>query len=346
MDDKAFRVIFYAALVSIAVLFLYVLSPFFYPIFWAGVIASIFRPLFNKLNKRKARPNLNSLITLAVVVLILILPLAVTGSLLLKESIQIYNNFARQKAGYQENIQGLIDRIQHNRWIQKLNINERSWADKLSQAAESIVTYILGSLKNWTQNFLVFLIMFVIMLYTLFYFIRDGDKILEVLISSSPLGKDKTRLLLDEFVSTAKATLRGTLILGGVQGLLGGILFWIVGIEAALIWGLIMVVASILPTGSGIVWAPAGILMLLTGHVWEGVTILVVGALVIGIVDNLLRPLVVGKEIGMHPVLIFLSTMGGLVLFGFSGFVIGPVITSMLLALWDIYTDLNGPITP
>jgi predicted PurR-regulated permease PerM len=128
------------------------------------------------------------------------------------------------------------------------------------------------------------------------------------------------------------------MLLGGLQGISGGIIFYITGIEGAMIWGLLMVVMAILPgVGCAIIWAPAGIITLLSGHLWEGTTILTFGVLVISLGDNLLRPMLIGSDVELHPLLIFLSTLGGLVVFGLSGFVIGPIVASLFLAIWDMY---------
>lgn len=343
MKGKVSYVIFFIFLALITVLFLYVLSPFFYPIFWAAVIAGLFRPLFKRLNRKKYRPNVNASFSLTIIVLILILPMILVGLLLFQESAQIYAKISTEgTGGIQESIQGVLDSLRRTRFIRDLHIDQKSLSDKLTQMASSGVTFIFDSLKHWAQNFIVFLVMFAIMLYTLYYFIRDGDKLLETCVVVCPLGEGRTRLLYEKFISTTRAALKSTLILGGIQGAAGGILFWLTGIEAALIWGLVMVVAAMLPTGSAIVWGPAAIIMLVTGHIWEGITILVVGSLIIGLVDNLLRPLLIGKEIEMHPLMIFLSTLGGLAIFGFAGFIIGPVITSLFITLWDFFEDYQN----
>jgi predicted PurR-regulated permease PerM len=175
------------------------------------------------------------------------------------------------------------------------------------------------------------------MLYTLFFFIRDGDKLPRIFEKLCPLGEDKGKLLFQKFIATTRATLKSTLVIGVFQGSLGGIVFWALGIQGPLVWGVVMVFASILPTGSSIIWVPAGIIMMLTSHIWKGVILLVFGTVVIGTVDNFLRPILIGSELEMHSLLILFSTLGGLVLFGFTGFILGPIIMSVLLALWDIY---------
>ncbi len=211
---------------------------------------------------------------------------------------------------------------------------------KTAEIARSITNYIFVNLTALTQNTLGFLVKFAIMLYTLFFFIRDGDKFLGMAMRIFPLGKGREKLLYDRFFVTARSTLKVTLIIGGIQGALGGIVFLITGIEGALIWGLLMVIMAVVPVvGCSIIWGPAGILMLLTGHIWEGILILATGVLVISTIDNLLRPILIGQDVEMHPLLIFLSTLGGIVVFGFSGFVIGPIIASMLLAIWEMYDE-------
>jgi predicted PurR-regulated permease PerM len=179
-----------------------------------------------------------------------------------------------------------------------------------------------------------------IMLYALFFFVRDGHKFLEMAMRICPLGRGRERILYERFLITARSTLKVTLIIGGVQGLLGGIVFFIAGIKGALIWGLLMILMAVVPVvGCSIIWVPAGLLMLLSGHIWEGILILAFGFLVISTVDNVFRPILIGKDVEMHPLLIFLSTLGGIVLFGFSGFVIGPIITAMLIAIWEMYDE-------
>jgi len=179
------------------------------------------------------------------------------------------------------------------------------------------------------------------MLYCLFYFLRDGDHLIDIISHYLPVDQRHINTFTSEFLVTAKATLKFTFVIGGIQGLLGGLIFYITGIESALVWGVLMVGFSIVPAiGSAIIWAPVGIIMLLLGHIWQGIAILVFGAVVISLVDNLLRPILLGKDIQMHPLLIFLSTLGGIAVFGFSGFVLGPVIASFFLAIWKIFPEL------
>jgi predicted PurR-regulated permease PerM len=176
------------------------------------------------------------------------------------------------------------------------------------------------------------------MLYCLFFFVRDGDKLLRSSFYIFELKDEIGDRLYKRFTSTARATLKGTLIIGLIQGTMGGILFWAVGINSAIVWGVIMILAAMIPgIGCAIIWAPAALILLATGHILEGIVVVTVGSLVISSIDNILRPLLVGKDTQMHPLLIFLSTIGGIAVFGVSGFVIGPIITALLATLWEIY---------
>ena len=238
------------------------------------------------------------------------------------------------------NFQHLINTIADNSIAHLFHINKALLIAKTTEVAQGITNYIFVHLTDLTQNTLGLLVQFAIMLYTLFFFVRDGDRFLRMAMKIIPLGMGREKFLYERFIVTARSTLKVTLIIGGIQGALGGIVFFATDVEGALIWGLLMILMAIVPVvGCSIIWAPAGILMLLTGHIWEGILILAVGFFVISTVDNLLRPILIGKDVEMHPLLIFLSTLGGIILFGFSGFVIGPVITSLLIALWEMYEE-------
>jgi predicted PurR-regulated permease PerM len=206
---------------------------------------------------------------------------------------------------------------------------------------KAVAEYLFQHLSAITQNAILLIIEFAIMVYSLFYFIRDREKLIKAAARYTPVNNNHLTAFVHNFLNTAKATLKTTFVIGGIQGFLGGLIFYIAGIERALVWGVLMVGFSVVPAiGCSLIWVPAGIIMLFLGHTWQGITILVFGALVISSVDNLLRPLLLGRDIEMHSLLIFLSTLGGIAVFGFSGFVLGPVITSLFLASWKLFLEL------
>ena len=329
---------FITLLIGATLLFLFLLKPFAYPIFWAAVIAALIHPVHTRIRKYIRRPNLSAGLTLLIVTFIIVIPIALLGFLLFNEAVSIYTKIQHNQSYIVQTFQETFSAIQKNPAIARLNIDQQSIVDKISVWSNGIPGYLAQFITNFTQNSLVFVAMFLIMMYTLFYFLRDGEKLLHKLMYLMPFGDRFENTLYQKFTSTASATIKGTVIVGLIQGSLGGIMFAIAGIDGAIIWAIIMAFFSIIPgIGSAVIWFPAAILLILTGRIWQGIMIILVGALVIGTVDNLLRPILVGKNIEMHELLIFFSTLGGIALFGLSGFMIGPIIAALLLSFWRIY---------
>ncbi|MFA4917414.1 MAG: AI-2E family transporter [Syntrophales bacterium] len=335
---KARHSLFFILLGLGTLLFIYLLKPFFFPLFWAALIAGLFKPLYERLNAKLNRPNISTTIIILVFTFIIMLPAIIIGSLLISESLQMYNTWGRDSIAIENSMQKIIDVIRYHPYLDKLKIDESFWTEKISEIVRGITHYIFVHTASITQDTLVFFVKSVIMFYILFFFVRDGDKFLRIVNRFLPLENGMGKMFYERFAITARATMKATLIIGGLQGILGGFVFFIAGIERASIWGIVMVFFSLVPgVGCSIIWAPAGVIMLLTGHTWEGILILISGAAVIGTVDNLLRPVLIGKDVQLHPLLIFLSTLGGIALFGISGFIIGPIIASLFLTSWKMY---------
>lgn len=341
MDFSKIRnYLFLGLLLTVTVTFLLLLKPFAYPIFWAAVVAALFYPLYQRLNSSLKHANLSATITLAAVAVIILLPLTIIGLLLIKESLALYAAFSTNSSELNQTVQNLANTIKHNPYTAQLAVDESFWIEKFSEAGRTITSYIFAALKNLTQDSFWFLVMFVIMLYTLFFFIRDGEKILKKLMYLCPLGDRYEVMLYKKFTTAASGIIKGTLLIGGIQGALGGIAFWIAGIEGALIWSILMMLFSVVPgAGSSIIWLPGAIILLITGHLAAGIFLLLVGALLISTIDNFLRPILVGKGLNMHPLLILFSTLGGIAVFGFSGFMLGPIIAALFLAFWEMYEE-------
>ena len=339
-NTKNSNIPFFIIMGLVTVLFLYLLKPFFFPIFWAAVIAGIFRPLYRRINDRLNRPSLSTAILFLIIVLIIFLPALIIGTLVFRESLQLYETLKPDAQNIDRNFRHIIDALADNPFADLFRINRAFLVEKTAEVVGGITNYIFVHLTELTQNTIGLIVKMAIMLYTLFFFIRDGEKFLRMAMRLSNLGMGRESFLYERFIVTARSTLKVTLIIGGIQGILGGLIFIATNVEGALIWGLLMILTAIIPVlGCSIIWAPAGVLMLLTGHIWEGVLILAAGVLVISTVDNLLRPILIGKDVEMHPLLIFLSMLGGIVLFGFSGFVIGPIIISLFLSLLQMYEE-------
>ncbi len=339
MDFSKIRHIIFFCLLALATLaFLYMIRPFAYPILWAAITAGVIYPLFKWLNKKIRRPNLSAVLTATAALVLIVLPLFLISTMIISESIDLYNAIDNNRSQINSTVQDAMAWVRHNPFTAQFNIDDRFWMEKFSEITKTVTNFIFTSVKDLTQNSLAFIAMLVIMFYTLFFFLRDGEKMLNYLMHLCPLGDKYEKMLYKKFASTARATLKGTVIVGCIQGALGGLLFGLVGIQGAVIWGLFMAALSVIPPlSSSVIWLPAGIIMLLSGQIWQGVVILAFGTLVISTIDNFLKPVLIGKDTQMHPVLVLFSTLGGILLFGISGFVIGPILTSLLLAFWEMY---------
>ncbi len=339
MEPKKTRPLpFYILLALATIVFLYVLSPFFYPIFWAAIMAGLFHPLFVRINRRLRSPDFSTLVVMAVIGLIVILPAAVVASLLVKESLDLFNALNRDSSRLSQNLQKAVDWLQNHPYVQQLLVDRLTLAEKIADAAKAVAHFFFSSLSDLTGNTIRFLLHLGVMIYALYYFLRDGGQFLAMAMRVIPLDATGRGMIEEHFIKTAKATLKVTLIIGGIQGCLGWLLFVVTGIQGSLVWGVLMVATAIIPAvGCAIIWAPAGVIMLVMGHLWQGIVILVFGSVVISMVDQFLRPILIGQDVPMHPLLIFLSTLGGLVVFGLSGFVIGPIITALVLVIWDMH---------
>lgn len=332
--------LFLGLLLIVSVLFFSTIKIFAFPVFWAAVIAAMFYPFYRKINNYLKHNNLSAVITLVLVLIIIILPLLIMGLLLFNQTINLYSSINSNGGEIMQAINKTTHWIKYNPLTAKFNIDDTFWVTKFSETAQLFTNYIISTAKDITQQSVVFFFMFVIMFYALFFFVRDGQKLLRKIMYLCPLGDKYEKMLYDKFTSTVRATLKGNLIISIIQGVLAGLLFALTGVSGAVILGVITLIASMIPAlGAFIVWLPVGVVMLIIGNTWEGVVILTVGGLVISLIDNFLRPVLVGKDTQLHPLIILLSTLGGLVMFGASGFVIGPIIASLFMAFWNMYEE-------
>jgi predicted PurR-regulated permease PerM len=183
-----------------------------------------------------------------------------------------------------------------------------------------------------------FIFMLSIMLYTMFFFFMDGDKLINKILYYLPLEDQDERRMLDKFTSVTRATLKGTAVIGILQGVLAGAAFAVVGIDSAVFWGTLMAVLSFIPgIGTALVWGPAVIMLAATGHLAKAIGLGVFCAAAVGSIDNLLRPILVGRDTQMHELMILFGTLGGILMFGVVGIIIGPIIAALFVTIWDIY---------
>ena len=218
---------------------------------------------------------------------------------------------------------------------------------KAGELVGTVSKFFINSLSAFTMGTVSFLFTFFILLYAMFFFLMDGKKLLSKILYYLPLEDQEEQRMLDRFTSVTRATLKGTAVIGILQGALAGAALWVVGIPSAVFWGAIMAVLSIIPgIGSALVWAPVAIVLLAGGSYAKGIGLVVFCGVIVGSIDNFLRPRLVGKDTQMHDLLILLGTLGGIAMFGFIGFIIGPIIAGLFMTVWEIYGEAFSDLLP
>ena len=337
-------------LVAVSVAFLWVLSPFYGAVFWGAVFAIVFAPLHARLLKKMPlRPTLAAALALSVILLLVIFPLSLISALLAQEAGLVFRRLQSGELSFSLYFQQIYDALPD--WVSSLltrfgltdmSLVQDRIAASLTQGSQFFATQALSI----GQNTFDFLVGFSIMLYLLFFFLRDGSALGRRMTDTLPLDADIKQNLSSKFITVIRATVKGNIVVAMVQGALGGFIFWVLGIHAPVLWGTLMAFLSLLPAvGAAIVWLPVAVYLLATGAVLNGVLLTAFGVLVIGLVDNVLRPLLVGKDTKLPDYVVLMSTIGGMALFGLNGFVIGPVIAAMFIAAWDIFST-SREVTP
>lgn len=331
---------FLLSLLLVTAGFFLVLKPFFGTIFWACAITIIFYPLHQRLvNLLKGRTNTAALMTLSACILIVVLPTIFLISSIIQEGAVVYSKLESGEINpgqYIEQMRTAFPALQQT--LDKFDINIDNLKKNAFDLGISSSKLVAQNLLNAGQNTFVLLLNICLMLYLSFFLLRDGQALMELLIRALPLGDARERLLFAKFGEVTRATIKGNLVIAIVQGTLGGLIFWILGIPGALLWGVIMAVLSLIPAvGPALIWLPVSLYLFATGNNVKAIILIAVGAGVIGLIDNILRPILVGRDTKMPDYIVLLSTLGGLGLFGINGFIIGPLVAALFIAFWGIF---------
>lgn len=316
------------------------LKPFFGTIFWACAIAIIFTPLQARLLQRWPNsPNLAALATLLVCTLVLVLPVVFIISSVVNEGVLIYGKLQTGEinpAHYIDLVHQAFPGIEHT--LEKFGVNlEQLRGD----AVNTVMTggkFIASHTLSLGQNAFGFMVSLVLMLYITFFMLRDGDQLINLLVRALPLGDARERMLFALFAEVTRATIKGNIVIAIVQGSIGGITLACLGVPGAILLGVFMCFASLIPAvGSALIWVPIALYLAAAGQTSSALILAGIGAGVIGTIDSLLRPLLVGRDTKLPDYLVLLSTLGGISLFGINGFVIGPLVAALFIAFWGIF---------
>jgi len=345
LEDKTFLLL----VIAVSLAFAWILWPFFGAVLWGTILAILFAPLYRRLLRFMGqRRTVAAIATVMIVLLIVILPLTLVGALLVQEAVSVYEKFQSGELNLGRYFQQVFGALPG--WISDLLdrfelTNLGSMQEKLSTGLMEGSQFVAAKALNIGQNTFDLIVNLCIVLYLLFFLVRDGDDLVRRIRTAIPLHADQQRELFNRFTTVIRATVKGNVVVAIVQGALGGLIFWFLGVHAPVLWAVVMAFLSLLPAvGSALVWLPVAIYFLVTGATWQGIVLIAFGVLVIGLVDNVLRPTLVGKDTKMPDYVVLISTLGGMAIFGLNGFVIGPVIAAMFMAVWDIFASSRAGV--
>lgn len=333
---------FIALVIAVTAALILIIQPFFGAILWALVAALMFEPLMERITRHLGgRRNLAATATLLIMIVVAVAPAIILGLFIVREVIAIYE---RIQSGTID-IGHIFAQFQALLPDWALRMLGRYGLTDLDVLRQRLSATIAGSFQTLaarafdvSQSAFGFILALGVMLYLAYFLLRDGQRMAARLEEAIPLRRGLRKQLLDKIVTVIRATMKGTMVVAILQGLIGGIVFWFLGVSGALLWGIAMAFFSLVPAiGTGLIWAPVAIYLLVSGAIWQGIVLIFCGLFVIGMVDNVVRPVLVGRDTQMPDYMVFLSTLGGIELFGFNGFVIGPVIAALFMAVWDIY---------
>ncbi|MEX1032515.1 MAG: AI-2E family transporter [Cellvibrionaceae bacterium] len=338
--------IFIWVLGAASIAFGWILWPFASSILWACILVVLFYPVHSRLVRDLPKfRNTAALVTLLIAIIVVILPVLLVITSVINEAANVYSRYESGEL----DIERQLNRIQSA--FPVIQQQAESWGVDLDALREQ-ASGLLGSAANLVakhslnigQNTLVFFLKTALMLYLAFFLLRDGKTIIHWLKVAIPLDDQREAKLLAKFSEVARATVKGNLVVGLVQGGLGALIFWILGIEGVVLWGALMVVASLIPAvGPALIWLPVAIYLFAIGDITQGVTLIIFGVVVIGTADNILRPILVGRDTKLPDYIVLFSTLGGLGLVGIQGFVVGPLVAALFFTLWAMFIEEFHP---
>jgi predicted PurR-regulated permease PerM len=343
MTKKRVTLIFLITITALSLtLCLIIFRPFIMPLLTAGVIAIVFYPVHARVVKWVRRPSVAALVSTLLVVLLVVVPAVVIGIAITREAAELYSQLGErsdQSGGwspyFSELLQKPLDFI--GRYYPISQIDPRAW---LLSRMKEVGSFLLSEVGMVLGNITSFLVSSVITLFTLFFVFREGRTIRRRIAAVLPLSPDQVEKLFNQINNTIIATVNGGLVVAAAQGTLTGLAFAVLGIRSPVLWGVVAAFFSLLPlVGSAIVWAPAALVLIASGHWVQGLLLIGWGAGVVGTIDNVLRPLIMSGRVRMHTLLIFFSVFGGVRVFGFLGLFMGPVILAITISLLSMLRD-------
>jgi predicted PurR-regulated permease PerM len=338
--------------VAVSVLFLAVAWPFLEPLLLGALLAGLFHPLYRWITRLVGgRQSFGAVLALLVLFILVLVPVSAFLGIVVQQALSVSDQaipWLRQHVGAASTFNLHDWLVQRFPTLADYVPSQEQLLQQAGTAAKSAGTFLVTVLSRMTATTAALILNLFIMLYAMFFFFKDGQKILERIFYYLPLSDEDETRMLARFTSITRATIKGTVVIGIIQGALAGIAFWMAGIQGAAFWGTIMTILSIVPgIGAALVWVPAVIILFVNGQYVAATLLLAWCAAVVGTIDNFLRPALVGRDAKMPDLLILIGTLGGLFLFGPIGFIVGPIVCGLFLTVWDIYgATFKGVLPP
>ena len=338
-QDKVNKIVLAVIVIAISALFFTMIHQFLMAIFLAGLFSALARPVYRRLRVLfKGHRHFASVTTLLLMIVVVLIPLLLLIGVVVGQAIDVGQTVTPWIRQNLERPDQLTAYLQGLPFYEYLEPYRGVILEKAGQVVGSISNLVVGGLSQVTLGTANFVFMTFVFLYTMYFLQMDGGKLVHKILYYLPLNGDDESLMLDKFTSVTRAMLKGTFLIGVLQGGLAGIAFAVAGIDNAVFWGTVMAVLSVIPSvGSALVWIPASIILIMQGSMVAGIGLLAFCGLVVGSLDNVLRPILVGRDTKMHELMIFFGTLGGILMFGIPGVLIGPVVASLFITVWELY---------
>ncbi len=340
MKQKSYNIYFFLViLLAISAITYFIFQPFFLAIMLASILAvALQRPYLFFVKVTGGRKGLSSLLISLFGIIALVAFMGGVIGIAAQQATSLYQSTISGGNVYNKYGEPVINYINHNQLLVSLGldnvVNKDSIGKSVSQISQGAFVIVQETYQGITSAIFSIIVVF----FTLYYLLIEGERLVERTMYLSPLKDSYERVLIAKFISISRATAKGALTISFIQGIVGMLLFFALGIPAAFILGVAMMFFSLIPiVGSGLIWLPTALVMFITGNIWQGWAILAVGFGILSSIDNFLRPRLVGKNTQMHPLVVFFATLGGISMFGFFGFIIGPIIVALFLSFWEIY---------
>jgi predicted PurR-regulated permease PerM len=352
ISAKNFHTAFVLLLViAVSMLFLAVTWPFLQALLIAAILSGLCRPLYQWVTRLLGgRKSLGAVLTLLLLFVLVAGPISAFLGIVVQQALNVSNEaipWVQERFGSASTFNAHDWLVQRFPSLAGHIPSQEQLAENVGTAAKATGAFLVAAASRVTAGTATFLLDLFVMIYAMFFFFKEGEKILEKIFYYIPLSHEDEALMLERFASITRATMKGTIVIGVIQGALAGFAFWVAGIDGAAFWGTVMAILSVVPgIGAALVWVPAAAYLFITGQFLAGTLLLIWCAAVVGTVDNILRTILVGKDAKMPDLLILVGTLGGLFLFGPIGFIVGPIVCGLFLTVWEIYGATFKDVLP